>query len=205
MLRLGGRVRGRVDRARAAWAAARSRLVAAQAGVAAYELELLAAGSAHAEAAWIAERSTAALALLSAESDRLEGQRRATAATTDETRAAARTALRADSRRRTRGGRMPVTSEPGSSSASATSTTSTSTRSRPASAAAEPARAMPSPCPTIAPNLETRIEELRRKLASMTSVNMEALPGGRGVGGEAGQAGGAARRRQRMRRSRSSS
>jgi len=158
---------------RAAWAAARSRLVAAQAGVAAYELELLAAGSAHAEAAWIAERSTAALALLSAESDRLEGQRRATAATTDETRAAAArlsaqihaAELEAGESRHQRARIVERIRDEYDIDIDAES----------APEAVAESEGDAEPVPDDRTDLETRIEELRRKLASMTSVNMEAL------------------------------
>ena len=152
--------------------AALDRLGQARIRLAAYELDVLAATSALAEAAWAEEQSVAALALLADETDRLDATRRRATAAIDDTRAAATRlservhALELDAGE-TRHQRARIVE-----------------RIRDEydididgdAVAVEPmATDDTEPVPDDRAELEARIEELRRKLASMTSVNMEAL------------------------------
>jgi len=145
----------------------RSRL--ADARLDAYELELLAAGSNHAEAVAALERSAARLAAVEAEAEALDGRRRASGHAVEEARAAqARLAEAVHAREleageaRHRRARIverihdeyDIDLEAG----------------LPAAPSAEPVE-----IPADRAELDREIEELRRKLASMTTVNLEAL------------------------------
>ena len=149
--------------------AARRQVAEADARRRAHDLELLAASAAHAEAALAAEGSSARLAALSAEAEALEAARRQAATAIDEARdAATRLAERIHGLELQEG----------------------EARHRRARIverirdeydididAAPPAADVPETeqVPEDRAELESAIEELRRKLASMSSVNLEAL------------------------------
>ncbi len=152
--------------------AALDRLGKAQGRLGVYELDVLAATAAVAEAAWAEERSVASLALLAEETDRLDGNRRSVTAVIDETRVAATRlseqvhTLELDAGE-TRHQRARIV-ERIRDEYDIDIDGDTGVAGPVAADDAEPT-------PDDRAELETRIEELRRKLASMTSVNMEAL------------------------------
>jgi len=150
-------------------AAAADRCRTADARLDAYELDLLAAGSAHAEAVAAFERSATRLAGMEAEAEALDSRRRASSHTVEQARAAqARLAeavhaheLEAGEARHRRAriverirDEYDIDIEAG----------------RPAAPEGEPVE-----IPADRADHDREIEELRRKLASMTTVNLEAL------------------------------
>jgi chromosome segregation protein len=156
---------------RAAVEATRLRLRDGHHRVAGWELDLLAATSAQAEATWADERAAAQLTELAAEAERLDVGRRTLLAAVDASRdAAARLAeqvhaleLEAGEARHQRARIIERIRDEYDIDIEAES-----------AAGSEPAPDE-EPVPEDRGELEARIEELRRKLASMTSVNMEAL------------------------------
>lgn len=154
---------------------ARERYDLVRARVATHELELLAASAARAEAAWLAERATAHLAALVAEAARIDDGRQEVSTGVEEARNIAASLserlhgleLEAGEARHQRARiverirdeydidiDVPSTGEP---------------------AATSEAAEEEEPIPDDRGELEVRIEELRRKLGSMTTVNLEAL------------------------------
>jgi len=139
-----------------------------------WELEVLTADGAHAELAWEAERAGAALAAAEAEADRSEAARRAAALDQDAARdESAAVSERIHTRELEAGearhqrvrivDRIRDEYDLDIESIAA------------APAPAEPGSPEAEPIPTDRAELETAIEELRRKLAHMGSVNLEAL------------------------------
>lgn len=153
--------------------AARTALRAAEDRRAAHELDLLAAGAAHAEATAALERSAAALAAAAAEATRLDDRRNRAAATLESCRAeAARLAdaihgheLAAGEARHQRARIVERIRDEYDIDIDAV------TEAAPADAADGSAADVPAD----RGDLDREIEELRRKLASMTTVNLEAL------------------------------
>ncbi|MBM4010847.1 MAG: chromosome segregation protein SMC [Planctomycetes bacterium] len=151
-------------------ARAEERLEAATRRAERHVLEVLAASSSRAEACWIAETSAAALADLSAEGRRLDADRQRVAAEVEAARAAAtRLAeqlhafeLQAGDARHQRARIMERIRDEYDLDIAALPPE-------------EPAPAEQEPIPDHRDELEARIEELRRKLGGMTSVNLEAL------------------------------
>ena len=149
--------------------AARRQAGEADARLLAYELESLAAGATHAEAAWAAQGSTARMAALVTEAERLDASRRQSATAIEAARdAAARLAerihaleLQAGEARHRRARIVERIRDEYDIDIDATAP--------PADAAEQ------EDIPQDRAELEAAIEELRRKLASMTSVNLEAL------------------------------
>jgi chromosome segregation protein len=149
--------------------AARQQQTEAHARLLAYELESLAAGAAHAEAAWAAQGSTALLAALASEAESLDAARRQAATAIEEARAAATglaerihaLELQAGEARHRRARIVERIRDEYDIDIDA---------APPAADAAELEQV-----PQDRADLETAIEELRRKLASMTAVNLEAL------------------------------
>ena len=151
---------------------ARQRLVLAGQRADHHQLELLAATAQRAEAAWVAEQAMAALAGLVDEGDHLDADRAAVAAALDAARATATTLserlhaleLEAGEARHQRARIVErIRDEYDIVIDAAVDTT-------PAADASDE-----EPIPADRAELEARIEELRRKLGSMTSVNLEAL------------------------------
>jgi chromosome segregation protein len=158
--------------------AAADRAVAeAGARLRAWELELLAAGSGHAELAWEAERANVALADAEGQAARSEAARRSAATDQDTARAEAGALSERIHARELEAGearhqRVRIVERIRDeydldidASASAA----------PADTAGEPGGPEPEPIPADRGELETAIEELRRKVAHMGSVNLEAL------------------------------
>ncbi|MFM9059951.1 MAG: chromosome segregation protein SMC [Planctomycetaceae bacterium] len=139
----------------------------------AHELELLAAGAIHAEAAAALERSTAALADAGAESAALDARRSRATATLDTCRAeAARLAeavhaheLEAGEARHRRARIVERIRDEYDIDIEAVV----------AGSAETPGADPPVEIPAARADVDREIEELRRKLASMTTVNLEAL------------------------------
>jgi len=153
-------------------AAARERVTEARVQKERHELELLAASSARAESVAAAERSATLLRGLADESVRLEDARRETAAEIDATRAAA-----ASLSARVHALELEA-GEAGHQRARIVERIRDEydldiDAPRPPEEA--PAGDDAEPVPDDRAELETRIEDLRRKLAAMTSVNLEAL------------------------------
>jgi chromosome segregation protein len=152
---------------------ARQRLAVTRQRADQHQLELLAATAQRAEAAWVAEQATTALAALLEEGDHLDADREAVAAALDTARATATTlserlhALELEAGE-ARHQRARIVERIRDEYDIAIDT-----------AAAEPAPAADAadeePIPADRAELEARIEELRRKLGSMSSVNLEAL------------------------------
>jgi chromosome segregation protein len=153
-------------------AAAGLRAEDAHTRLSAVELELLAAGAVHAEALVAAERSAAVLAVLSTDHERLLAERRGVEATLDTARAAAaglaetihahdREAGEARQRRGFIVERIRDDYGIAIEEIAAASTTD--------------ADADASTLPSTRAEADAEIESLRKKLASMTSVNLEAL------------------------------
>jgi chromosome segregation protein len=153
-------------------ATALGRLAATRSRLAAYDLELLAASGLHAEAAWFAERSSGVLRELTAEIDEIELRRRTASIVIEGARAAvARLSeqthtleLEAGEARHQRARIVERIRDEYDLDIDAEQPP-----------VAEPLEGEADPIPDDRAELETRIEELRRKLGSMTSVNMEAL------------------------------
>ena len=150
--------------------AARRLVAEAHARLLAYELESLAAGAAHAEAAWAAQGSTARMAALVAAAEQLDAARRQAAAAIEEARdAATRLAerihaleLQAGEARHRRARIVERIRDEYDIDIDA-------------AAPPPPEAAESEDVPQDRSDLESAIEELRRKLAAMTSVNLEAL------------------------------
>jgi chromosome segregation protein len=143
-----------------------------------WELELLTAGVAHAELAWESERASVALAAAEAEADRSEAARRAAALDQD----AARDESVAVSERihageleagEARHQRVRIVERIRDEYDLDIESLAAAPSAVPA--AAESGGPEPEPIPTDRNELETAIEELRRKVAHMGSVNLEAL------------------------------
>jgi len=156
-------------------AAARDRLTAARRRTDGHELELLTATAARAEAAWIAERSTVVLADHLAESARIEAARLALATDQDTARTTAGSLaerlhaleLESGEARHQRARIVERIRDEYDIDIDAVV----------AGGIPEPTAAdvAEDDVPADRGELESRIEELRRKLASMTSVNLAAL------------------------------
>jgi len=152
---------------------ARQRLALAGQRADHHQLELLAATAQRAEAAWVAEQATATLAALVEEGDHLDADRETVAAALDTARSTATTlserlhALELEAGE-ARHQRARIVERIRDEYDIVIDT-----------AAVEPAPADAAddddPIPADRAELEARIEELRRKLGSMTSVNLEAL------------------------------
>ncbi len=160
----------------AAIALARGRSAAAAGRLAALDLELLAAGAARAEACVAAERSTRVLESLAARQERLAGERRTAAAAVDAARAEAAALAETIHAHELEAG------EARHRRARITERIREDYLLDIDAVAAEVAAADPPPAegdqpsiPADRAELETEIETLRRKLSTMTSVNMEAL------------------------------
>ena len=144
---------------------------------ASHELELLASTAVRAEAAWLAERAGGVLGQPADDSGRLDADRHATAAAIEEARTAAtRLAervhsleLEAGEARHQRARIVERIRDDYDIDIDAVAPFTPAADSVPDTAPDT------DPIPDDRTELETRIEELRRKLASMTSVNMEAL------------------------------
>jgi chromosome segregation protein len=152
---------------------ARQRLALAAQRADHHQLELLAATAQRAEAAWVAEQATTALAALLDEGDHLDADRAAVAAALDAARAGASTLserlhaleLEAGEARHQRARiveRIRDEYDIVIDTAAAESAPAADTADQ-------------EPIPADRSELEARIEELRRKLGSMSSVNLEAL------------------------------
>ena len=162
-----------VDQARRHVAESRSRS-------ASHELELLASTAVRAEAAWIAERAGGVLGQLADDSGRLDADRHATAAAIEEARTAAtRLAERVHSLEleagEARHQRARIVERIRDDYDIDIDIVAVAPHLPPAADSVADAAQDADPIPDDRTELETRIEELRRKLASMTSVNMEAL------------------------------
>jgi chromosome segregation protein len=152
-------------------AAARRRRHDAEERLAANELDLLAAGAEHAEAVAALERSTAALAAVAAEAEATEGDRRRLAAGIDDMRAAAaRLAdalhaheLEAGEARHRRARIVERIRDEYDLDLDADGDGSA------------PSAPSDEPLAADRTEMDREIEELRRKLAAMTTVNLEAL------------------------------
>ena len=153
---------------------ARQRLALAGQRADHHQLEMLAASAHRAEAAWIAEQAVTVLTGLLLDGDRLDADRQAVAAAVEASRAAASAIserlhgleLEAGEARHQRARiveriRDEYDIEVDGATASGPTTTDVATDEE--------------PIPEDRADLEARIEELRRKLGSMTSVNLEAL------------------------------
>jgi chromosome segregation protein len=147
------------------------------------DLELLAASSAHAEAMVAAERSAALLTTLAADQERVGGGRRAVAAALEQARAeAARLAETIHAHEleagEARHGRLRIIErirdDYDISIEELVARQAAETQDS-GEAAADPPAADAPVIPADRGELDATIETLRRKLASMTSVNMEAL------------------------------
>jgi chromosome segregation protein len=151
---------------------AMNRVSEARCRLAVYDLDILAASGLHAETTWSAERSSALLAGLAAEADDLETRRRAGTLLIERARAASsrlseRThalELEAGETRHQRARIVERIRDEYEIDIDA---------ERPS--VSEAPEGEIEPVPQDRAELESRIEELRRKLASMTTVNMEAL------------------------------
>ena len=153
---------------------ARHRLALASQRADQHQLELLMASTSRAEAAWVAERAMTVLTTLLREGDRLEADRQLVATAVEASRAEATALserlhgleLEAGESRHQRARIVErIHDEYDIDIDAATSSAPTT---------ADPATD-DEPIPEDRGDLEIRIEELRRKLASMTSVNLEAL------------------------------
>jgi chromosome segregation protein len=151
---------------------AMGRISEARSRLTAYDLDILAASGLHAETMWSAERSAAVLAALTAEADALEARRRAATAVIE----AARTAM---SRLSERTHALELEAGEARHQRSRIVERIRDEYDIDIDAEQPPSAETPDvdaePIPGDRAELESRIEELRRKLASMTSVNMEAL------------------------------
>ena len=150
----------------------------------AWELELLGAGAAHAELAWEAERAGGVLAAAEDEAARFEAWRRSAAADQDAARAAAFSLSERIHARELEAGeashqRVRIVERirdeydldiDAIAAAAPAQAAAPAEAVLPAAGAAEP-----EPIPADRRELETAIEELRRKVAHMGSVNLEAL------------------------------
>jgi chromosome segregation protein len=154
---------------------ARERCDLVRARVATHELEWLAASAARAEAAWLAERATTQLAGLVAESSRIDADRQDVSNGVEGARTVAASLserlhgleLEAGEARHRRARIVERIRDEYDIDIDA-----------PPTGAAEAASETPAddePVPDDRTELEARIEELRRKLGSMTTVNLEAL------------------------------
>jgi len=154
---------------------ARERLTVARHRTSVHELEMLNASDARAEAAWIAERSAAALAVLIGEAEGIDADRQRVTAEQDEARATATSLaerlhtlqLEVGEARHQRARIVERIRDEYDIDIDAL------LAAGPAEAAAGDGDE--EPIPEDRGDLESRIEELRRKLASMTSVNLAAL------------------------------
>ena len=147
---------------------------------ASHELELLASTAVRAEAAWIAERAGELLGQLADDGGRLDTDRHATAAAIEEARTAAtRLAERVHSLEleagEARHQRARIVERIRDDYDIDIDIVAVAPHLTPAADSVPDAASDADPIPDDRIELETRIEELRRKLASMTSVNMEAL------------------------------
>ena len=147
---------------------------------ASHELELLASTAVRAEAAWIAERAGELLGQLADDGGRLDTDRHATAAAIEEARTAAtRLAERVHSLEleagEARHQRARIVERIRDDYDIDIDIVAVAPHLTPAADSVPDAAPDADPIPDDRIELETRIEELRRKLASMTSVNMEAL------------------------------
>jgi chromosome segregation protein len=143
----------------------------------AWELELLAAATGHAELAWEAERANVALADAEGQAARSEAARRSAAADQDTARAEAGVLserihareLEAGEARHQRVRIVDRIRDEYDLDIDASAAVA------PADTVAEPGGPEPEPIPSDRGELETAIDELRRKVAHMGSVNLEAL------------------------------
>jgi len=153
---------------------ARARLADARAEAEGHDREVLVATAHRAEAAWAAERTTSALTVLAAEAERLDMARKDATAAHESTRVAASQiadrlhalALEAGEARHQRARIVERIRDEYEIDIDAE-------QSLPLEAESDAAEA--DPIPDDRAELESAIEELRRKVASMGSVNMEAL------------------------------
>jgi chromosome segregation protein len=171
-------VADRVSGLRDAVAVADRAVIEAGARLRGWELELLTAGVAHAELAWESERASVALAAAETEADRSEAARRAAALDQD----AARDESVAVSERihageleagEARHQRVRIVERIRDEYDLDIESLAAAPSAVPAPA--ESGGPEPEPIPTDRNELETAIEELRRKVAHMGSVNLEAL------------------------------
>jgi chromosome segregation protein len=181
------RCQDRVAASTAAWESrqndvelARRHVAESRSRSASHELELLASTAVRAEAAWIAERAGGVLGQLADDSGRLDADRHATAAAIEEARTAAtRLAERVHSLEleagEARHQRARIVERIRDDYDIDIDIVAVAPHLPPAADSVADAAQDADPIPDDRTELETRIEELRRKLASMTSVNMEAL------------------------------
>jgi chromosome segregation protein len=149
----------------------------------AWELELLAAGGAHAELAWEAERAGVALAGAEDEAARCEAARRSAAAEQDAARAEVAAIserihareLEAGEARHQRVRIVERIRDEYDLDIDALAVTAAEDAPAGGVSPAEPGAPEPEPIPADRGELEAAIEELRRKVAHMGSVNLEAL------------------------------
>jgi chromosome segregation protein len=154
---------------------ARERLALAQQRADQHQLELLAASATRAEAAWVAEQSTNSLAGLLDAGEHLDADRQAVAAAIESSRTAATAfserlhalELEAGEARHQRARIVERIRDEYDIDIDADTATASDTAAESGSDE--------EPIPDDRTDLEARIEELRRKLGSMTSVNLEAL------------------------------
>jgi chromosome segregation protein len=155
---------------------ARAGLAEAEARHAAHELELLAADAEHAEAAAALERSAATLAAVTAEAAGLDGRRVRAATELDDCRAGAARLADVVHARELEAGEVRhrreriverIRDEYDIDIEAIAAAPGTGNASEPPAADQE--------IPEDRAELDTEVEELRRKLASMTTVNLEAL------------------------------
>ncbi|MFM7205314.1 MAG: chromosome segregation protein SMC [Planctomycetaceae bacterium] len=156
--------------------AARDQLAAARRRIAGHELELLAATAARAEAAWVAEQAATRLAEVLGDAARTDAARQGVSADVEATRAEG--AALAD---RLHTLELEVGEARHRRARIVERIRDEYDIAIDAEIATEPAPALPAadadeePIPADRAELETRIEELRRKLGAMGSVNLEAL------------------------------
>ncbi|MFM8734755.1 MAG: chromosome segregation protein SMC [Pirellulales bacterium] len=153
---------------RADIAAAENRLSDARGRHAAHELDELTASAVVAETSWAAERATTVLAALDAEAASIEALGRSTAATLDETRSLA-------ARLAEQGHQLELEAGEARHQRARIVERIRDDYGLDIEAEAPPADSDDDAVPEDRGDLEAQIEELRRKLASMTSVNLEAL------------------------------